>query len=255
MNNYREFAISLALKAGDIMKRNFILGMHKEWKEDDSPLTAADLAINDLVIAEVKKQFPGHGIIAEEGSSFNNEEYVWICDPVDGTTPFSRGYPTFLFSLALVRYGQPILGVLYDPILDRLVVAESGGGAYLNGNIKLQVDESPEFTRSIVALEADKSELRGKLIRNKHCLVTTFACISYSSLLVAFGQFRAVLWFGKTPWDGAAVQIVVEESGGICTDVNGAKQRYDGPINGIVASNKTVHPILIDMIQQEKALE
>ena len=233
------------------MRQNFKIGMSKQWKEDNTPLTETDLAINELVVAGVHKHFPGHGILAEEGSDFHGEEYIWVCDPVDGTNPFSHGYPIFLFSLALVRHGRPILGILYDPILDRLVVAESGKGAYLNDCNKLQVNEAPEFIRSIVALEADKSELRGELIRNKRCLVTTFACISYSSLLVALGQFRAALWFGKTPWDGAAVQIVIEESGGICTDINGARQRYDGPINGIVASNKTIHPILIEMIKQE----
>ena len=249
MNNYREFAISLALKAGDIMKRNFTLGMHKEWKKDNSPLTVTDVAINDLVITKVKKRFPDQGVIAEEGSSFHDEEYVWICDPVDGTNPFSRGYPTFLFSLALVRNGHPILGVLYDPILDRLVVAESGKGAYLNSRTKIQVDKSSEFTRSIIALEADMSKLRSELI-GKDCLVTTFACISYSALLVALGQFRAAIWLGKTPWDGAAVQIITEEAGGVCTSIDGVEQKYDRSINGLVATNKKTHPILIEMIRR-----
>lgn len=248
MNHYKKFAIPVALKAGNIMRHNFKIGMAKEWKQDNSPLTATDLAINDLVLSEVGKSFPDHGILAEEGSRFNNEEYVWVCDPVDGTTPFSHGYPTFTFSLALVKNGYPILGLIYDPILDRLVTAESGQGAYLNGRTKIKVNGSPEFNRSIVALEADMAKLRSELL-NKKCLVTTFACITYPSLLVAIGEFKAAIWHGKSPWDGVAAQIIVEEAGGICTDIRGSKQRYDGPVNGIIASNKLVHPILVEMIK------
>lgn len=243
-----EFALSLAMKAGEIMRQNFSLGIHKEWKADNSPLTSTDTAINELVIVEVDKNFPHHGVIAEEGSRFGGEDYVWICDPVDGTNPFSHGYPTFTFSLALVRSGIPILGILYDPILERLVTAELGRGAYLNGRSRIGVDESLRFVRSIVALEAEAPKLRSELV-GRGCLVTTFACISYPSLLVALGQFAAVMWFGKTPWDGAAVQIIIDEAGGTCTDIMGEKQMYDRQINGLIAGNKTIHPELIEMVK------
>ena len=242
--------MSLALTAGEIMRQNFTIGMHKEWKKDDSPLTVTDLAINELVITEVRKNFFDHGIIAEEGSYFHNEEYVWVCDPVDGTNPFSHGYPTFTFSLALVRNGYPILGLLYDPILDRLIVAESGHGALLN-NKPIRVSESTSLSRSLVAFEINDpyyNRLRDKLVEDG-CLLTTFACISYSSLLVAIGEFRAAIWHGKSPWDGAAVQIIIEEAGGFCTSIDGSIQKYNCEINGIVASNIQIHPKLIEMIK------
>lgn len=249
MTNHGEFAIALALRAGNIMRSNFVLGVEKTWKEDNGPLTKTDLAVNDLVISEVRRKFPDHGVLGEEKSFSEGREFLWVCDPIDGTNPFSHGYPTFLFSLALVKRGCPILGVLYDPILDRLVMAESGNGAYLNGRSKIRVDESPELARSLVALEPpDMSKFRSELLKKK-CLVTTFYCITYSSLLVALGQFKAAIWSGKTPWDGAAVQIITEEAGGVCTDINGFRQKYDGPINGLVVSNKSLHPVLIEMIK------
>lgn len=250
MNNYRGFAVSLALMAGDIMKRNFTIGMRKDWKKDNSPLTETDLAINDLVINKVRKNFFDHGIIAEEGSYFNGEEYVWVCDPVDGTNPFSHGYPTFTFSLALAKNGIPILGLLYDPILERLVIAESSLGAYLNDKL-IRVSDSSSLSRSLVVLEINDprySRLRESLIRTG-CLITTFACISYASLLVAIGEFKAAIWYGKSPWDGAAVQIIIEEAGGVCTSIDGFTQKYNCEINGIVASNKQIHPELIKMIK------
>ena len=251
MDNYRKFAVSLALKAGGIMKKNFKTGMAKEWKEDNSPLTATDLAINDLIISEVRKQFSDHGILAEEGSYFHGEDCVWVCDPVDGTNPFSHGYPLFTFSLALVENGYPVLGLLYDPILDRLIVAESGNGALLNDK-PIRVSESSSFTRSLVAFEINDphfNKVRDGLIK-EGCLLTTFACISYASLLVAVGEFRAAIWYGKSPWDGAAVQIIVEEAGGVCTNIEGYPQKYDREIKGIVASNKLIHPKLIEMIKE-----
>lgn len=251
MNNVIQFAISLALKAGDIMRQNFRMGMDKEWKEDNSPLTVTDLAINDLVISEVRKNFKGHGVIAEEGSCFNNEEFVWVCDPVDGTNPFSHGYPLFTFSLALVRDGRPILGLLFDPMLNRLILAESGRGVRLNQK-PITVSESTSLNRSLVALENNDTrfyKIRERLA-GQGSLVLTFASISYSSMLVAIGEFKAAIWFGKTPWDGAAVQVVMEEAGGICTDILGNNQRYDRNINGLVVSNKSIHPRIIEMIRE-----
>lgn len=239
----------MALKAGEIMKQNFTTGMRKEWKKDNSPLTATDLAINELIINEAHKNFPSHGVLAEEGSNFNGEEHVWVCDPVDGTIPFSHGYPTFTFSLALARQGRPILGLIYDPMLNRMIIAESGKGAYLN-NKPIKVSESSSLSRSLVAIEHNQlqfNKMRQDLVE-AGCIIISLASITYSSLLVAIGEFAAVIWYGKSPWDGAAVQIIIEEAGGICTDINGNGQKYDREINGIVASNKNLHSRLMGMI-------
>src|SRR3989344_1795821 len=128
-----EFAKGIAREAGALMRQNFTLGMKKEWKDDDTPLTKTDLAINQLVLEAVQKKYPEHSYIGEEGNNIKESEYTWVCDPVDGTIPFSHGYPTFAFSLALTKNGESILGVIYDPIMDRLVHAEKGRGAFLNG--------------------------------------------------------------------------------------------------------------------------
>lgn len=249
MENYKDFAISLALKSGNIMRKNFKVGMHKEWKKDNSPVTETDIAINDLVIKEASKHFPSHGVLGEEASYFNGEEYVWVCDPVDGTNPFSRGYPLFTFSLALVRNGHPILGLIYDPMLDRLLIAEYGKGTHVNNQL-VRVSESLSLSRSVVAIESNnpRFEKLRRYLAKEGCLITSFACVTYSSLLVAIGEFAAVIWEGKTAWDGAAVQIIIDEAGGTCTDILGSVQRYDGEINGLVASNKKIHSQLLKLI-------
>lgn len=256
--NHRGFAIALSMEAGNIMRKDFTLGMHKDWKEDNTPLTRTDVAINELVVDRVHDILPDHGVLAEEGSNFNGEEYVWVCDPIDGTNPFSHGYPTFTFSLALVHRGQPILGLLYDPILGRLVVAESGKGALLTSpsrfihDLPIKVSRSPLLTRSLVSIESGNprfNKLRNDLVdMGNH--VATFVCITYSSMLVAMGEIAGAIWDGNTPWDAAAVQVIIEEAGGVCTNIEGEQQRYDGPVKGIVVGPKEIHRQLIEMIRK-----
>src|SRR6185369_6851970 len=99
---HKEFALQMAQEAGGIIRSNFSMGMKKEWKEDVTPVTVSDLAINKDLIEGVKQHFPGHSVYGEEESALiDGAEYVWVCDPVDGTLPFSHGIPTCMFSLAL----------------------------------------------------------------------------------------------------------------------------------------------------------
>lgn len=124
--NHLDFAINLAKQAGPIIKNNFVLGMKKEIKQDKTPLTVTDLAINDLVNKAVAKMFPDHGLISEEGGFYSGQDYTWVCDPVDGTIPFSHGVPICMFMLGLMYKGQSILGVVYDPFMDKMYYAEKG---------------------------------------------------------------------------------------------------------------------------------
>lgn len=246
MKDYKDFSIDLARKAGKIMKNNFSLGMKKEWKTDGTPLTITDTSINRLVINEIEKDYPSFGIIAEEESRPKDSEYTWVCDPLDGTIPFSHGYPTFVFSLALTENGESILGVIYDPIMDRMLFAEKGKCAFLNSK-KIKVSNQKTLnSRSIINYDA---EVRGNKIRDslleKECYVSTLYSAVYASLLVACGQFTAELYGHKYPWDGAAAKIIIEEAGGKVTDFDGKEQRYDRNINGFIASNGLVHDELL----------
>src|SRR6266404_2863697 len=89
-----EFAVATAKSAGETMRRYFRADdLGTEWKGDATPLTVADTKINDFVIEEVKAHFPTHGVHGEEASFSTNREFVWVCDPVDGTMPYSIGLP------------------------------------------------------------------------------------------------------------------------------------------------------------------
>lgn len=128
-----EFATQLAHQAGNIMLKYFQIGVPKEDKKDGSPVTIADRLVNELVIEQVQKVYPRDGVLAEEASDMKNDaEYLWVCDPIDGTIAYMFGVPVSKFSLALVKDGKPVVGVIYDPYMKRLYHAVKGEGAFLN---------------------------------------------------------------------------------------------------------------------------
>lgn len=250
MSKELEFAIDLAKQAGEIMRQNFSIGMKKDWKADNTPLTITDTTINALVLGAVKNEYPLHSFLGEEGSRIIESEYTWVCDPVDGTMPFSHGYPTFVFSLALTKNGESVLGVIYDPVCDRLLYAERGQGAFLNGE-KISVSKDSEITtKSFISVNGDSQlmSLRNQLVVSGCRVPNLYSCV-YAGMLVAMGEFLAEVFVYKNPWDAASVKIIVEEAGGRVTSLLGDEQRYDQPINGFVASNGLIHQKLVDMIK------
>jgi myo-inositol-1(or 4)-monophosphatase len=254
---YRDLAIDIAHQAGEIIRDKFKLGMGKEWKEGKivSPVTETDLAINELVIRAIKERFPDHGIIGEERSEpGETNEDIWVCDPVDGTTPFSHGVPTCVFSLALTRDGESLLGVVYDPFMDRLFVAERGSGASLNGS-PIRVSAAETIARGVIGVELPPvlshhfPQLRNELVMNKAKILTVGSTI-YMGALVACGEFVANIFTGDKPHDAAALKILVEEAGGKVTDIWGDEQRLDRDIKGFLATNGLVHEELLDLIRE-----
>lgn len=245
-----DFATNLARKAGVLIKDNFALGMRKEWKEDQTPLTVTDEKINALVLESIQEKYPAHSIIAEEGSRLTESEYVWVCDPIDGTIPFSHGYPISTFSLALTHKGESILGVVYDPFCDRLFTAEKGAGAFLNGN-RISVSPGLGFAKtSIIAVDGEDwfPSLRQKLWGKGCRVVNLYSCV-YVGMLVASGEFAASIFGNKTPWDAAAVKIIVEEAGGKVTSLTGENQSYSQPTKGFIASSGPLHEELVELVK------
>ena len=103
MEQYLEFTKNLAKEAEEIALRYFSFEVENTWKEDNTPLTKADTEINDLVIKRINEAYPEHSIYGEEKSDIKeNSQYIWVCDPIDGTMAFSCGLPIFVFSIALV---------------------------------------------------------------------------------------------------------------------------------------------------------
>jgi|SRR3989338_7530708 len=255
MEQYRNFALKIAKEAGKIMKEYFVVGMARQEKKDTSPVTEADLKINSLLIKEVVKLFPSHSVLGEEESNVvKGSEYVWVCDPVDGTIPYSLGLPISVFSLALVKNGEVLLGVTYDPFCDRLYSAEKGKGAYLNEK-KIHVSNSTTLEKAKIEYEMwnkSKYDLQPLVneLKKYNTFFMQFSSYVNPSVLVAAGEFTATIFPHTTPHDAAAVKIIVEEAGGKVTDIFGNEQRYDQPINGLLVSNGILHDQLVALAKQ-----
>ena len=253
----KKFAIDVALEAGEIMLRYFHSGeFDTEIKKDNSPVTCADLEINQMVIDRINKRFPTHSVQGEEGDMIKSSDYVWVCDPIDGTVPFSKQIPIATFSLALVYNGKSILGVTYDPFGDRLIYAIKNNGAYLN-NQKITVSKKKLDVTSTINIEwwpeaqTDVVIPLHELAKKNDVYHIHLPSIVYVGMLVAMGKLEAGIFPGTKGKnvDIAALKIIVEEAGGRVTDLDGNEQRYDEDINGAVISNRVVHRDIITALK------
>lgn len=254
--DYLSFALDLARDAGAIMKQNFILGMKKEWKSDSTPLTETDVKIHDLVCASIIRAFPEHAILSEEEDArlgATDSDYVWICDPIDGTHNFSHGIPTATFMLTLVHEGSPVVTVINDPFMDRLFYAEKGKGAFMN-NSAVRVSDTPSLKNTVVALGKVNSRLLPVygVLREEHGVrVMSGLSIGYVGALVAAGELSAVLFSGRDAHDTVAIKLLVEEAGGRATDLGGSVvSRCDQDVDGQIASNGRVHDELVRIVAE-----
>ena len=259
MNEHLEFAKTIAKQAGDIIRRNFGLSVNREWKSDNTPLTATDTAINQLVIDEVKKRFPEHGVLGEEDSFGTDREYVWVTDPIDGTMPFSHGIPASVFSIALTTGGRSQVAVVCDPFTDRLYWAAKGEGAFVNGqplHVNEQAELGPQVFIDVAAKFSfngfDGLKILGSLLQADVRASKSFTAI-YNALPVVTGQHAASIVLLEFPWDGAAISLIATEAGGTVTDLHGNERLWDQNGDGFVISNGVVHDQLLKIIANSRS--
>ena len=261
MENYLQFAKQLAKEAEEIALQYFSFEVESTWKEDNTPLTKADSEINDLVIRRINETFPEHSIYWEEWSEIkNNSKYIWVCDPIDGTMAFSCGMPLFVFSLALVEQetGQPILGLINDPIMKNMYWAYKNWGSYRN-NKKIEVIKDSTFEKTTYSLTGASGKDIGfsnlpfhKLMSEKKSRVMKFPSFIYGAIQVANWKYIWGAFYGKSGHDVAALKIITEEAWGKVTDLYGNERRYDKDWTGCLVSNGYLHDELLQIVQMGK---
>ena len=138
-NEYLEFAEEIAFYAGKVMLEYYDDNKDLNYKEDKTVVTLVDKKINSYLIEKVKERYEKHSVNGEEESYTNDSEYMWVCDPLDGTEMYVNHIPVFVFSLALVHNGEPIVGVVYNANEEKMYSAIKGEGAYCN-NSKISVN-------------------------------------------------------------------------------------------------------------------
>ena len=255
MNDYLKFAKKIANYARKEMLKNFNDSLNIEYKEDNTIVTNIDKKINDYLIKEVKRKYPAHSIDGEE-NQFGQSNYIWVCDPIDGTAMYARKIPIAVFSLALVIDGIPTVAVVYDPFTNNLYSAIKNQGAYKN-NTLLQVNNyNLNNIKSIGHCdinsydEFNSIDILKKL--HKYTRLSDIGSIARAGMCVASGEFTFAIFLGKKHknCDIAAIKLIVEEAGGIVSDLYGNEQRYDQDINGAIISNQKTYKILLDIIKE-----
>lgn len=252
---YLAFAKELASESGKMMLEYFRSDrLTTTWKEKNSPVTIADSKINTHVIERVKARFPKHGILGEEESFNPDSKVVWVVDPIDGTNLFNLGMPNSTFCLALVVDGEVYVAVVYDPYLKRMFWATRGGGTFRNGEV-VQVVDTTDFNHGYIFAQADKTDNSGttaeihKRLKKRGVKIMAIPSFTYMALAILEGKMLAAFMPYGSPWDAAAISLLIQEAGGKTTDLNGSERKYNEWGDGILVSNGAVHDELVAMIK------
>lgn len=234
----------------------FRLGMERDDKDDGTPVTKADTAINQLVLDSFERDFPDISVIGEEGSHrVDGARFTILCDPVDGTIPFCRGLPISAFCISMIRAGLPVMATIHDPFCNRTWCAERGSGTFLNDE-RASVSSHDHIERSCVCVctwpgsPYNLHVVAGKLM-GMRAQVMNGLTIAYMGGLVASGAIEATIFPGRKIWETSAMQLIVEEAGGKATDLYGKPLRYDDPskeIDGHIISNGRIHDTLVELV-------
>lgn len=243
------FALDLAERAGVMLAERFRSPEARKpgFKGRRNLVTATDRELEDFITAEISRAYPGHGILAEEAHAQDLEsEWLWVIDPLDGTTNFVHGHPFVAVSIGLLHERKPFLGVVNAPMLGMLFDAVTGGGARLNGEF-VSVSRTKEIADSLVAtgFAYNRNDCNADNLDN----FTRFAseargirrCGSAATDLcfVAAGIYDLFWELWLAPWDVAAGCVIVTEAGGRVSDLRGGDDYIFG--KSIVASNGILH--------------
>ena len=248
-----ETAIKAAKLAGEKLEYYFESSLEYHEKEDKSFVTKEDIEADELIINEIKRNHPDHEILTEENGVIGEKsDYLWMVDPLDGTNNFTRGVPIFSTTLALTYKSEPILSVVYYPPTKGLFTAEKGKGAYWNGE-KIKVSETGDLSKILISFgkgrepKDRKAMLKGiNNLYNKVRSVRIFGSAALELAYVAEGRVDAFAILGLKRWDFIGGLLLVEESGGKVTNLDGTKWDFNSTY--ILASNGNVHNELLKIL-------
>lgn len=264
-------AINAAAKAGEWIKSR--LGTVKDLNTKYSPqdlVTEVDKGAEQMIRKLILTHFPDHYILGEEGVEAGpiasakaleealEEEYLWIVDPIDGTTNYVHEFPFYCVSIALAHKGEVIIGVIYDPSRDELFVAEKGKGAYVHGR-KTSVSAENTLAEALLvtgfpperefALKVNMKGLNHMAPKARSIRAGGSAALHMA--YVAAGRLSGFWEIGLNAWDLAAGALLVQESGGTVTDTSG--KPYELSVRHVAATNGRIHAELVQELKDAKA--
>ena len=226
-------AVMAARRGGDILVRhlNRLDKIKVEQKGRNDFVSEVDHAAEEAVIDVILKHHPDHAIRAEESGTRGESDHVWIIDPLDGTTNYLHGFPVFCVSVAVAHKGRVEHGVVYDPLRQELFTASRGQGALLDGR-RIRVSGRSDMMRALIGTGfpyRDSNESFDPYMNMltkamKHTTgIRRAGAAALDLAYVAAGRLDAFWETGLMPWDLAAGALIIRESGGIVSALDGGE--------------------------------
>lgn len=255
MARYLDVAVKLAREAGRLQMEHLEDAHTIEHKEGIQLVTEVDKACESLIVDGLRQHFPEHDVFAEEGTGERKEsEFMWIIDPLDGTTNYAHQFPFFGVSIGLQRKGEVIAGATYDPNRDELFEAELGKGARLNGN-RISVSGNAQLQNALLATgfayvdrsrgHLDNMDYFEAFVRDARAVRRPGAA-TIDLAYVACGRLDGFWELNLKPWDMAAGLLIIREAGGKVTGFDGGDFDLFG--NQMLASNGIIHEQMSEVL-------
>lgn len=248
-------------KTKDIVRRASALMMSRDFAIEQKEgclniVTSSDIAVQEFLCRELAAALPGSGFICEEEDVHDpDHEYVWVIDPIDGTSNYSRGLDACAISVALKKGPEVILGVVYSPARGEMYWAERGHGAFCNGRPLHTSDRSFEngmFCTAMSLYRKEYAAICDEIIMDTYYQcndIRRFGVASLELCFVAAGYCELYFEMRLMPWDWAAASLILEEAGGAISGLDGTLPRFDGPDLVCAASSPAHHARLLGIIR------
>lgn len=256
MNPMLNIAVQAARQAGKMITRSLdhLDSLEIGKKSRNDYVTQVDKLAEEEIINTIRKAYPNHGILAEEsGSSPGQEDFVWIIDPLDGTTNFIHGFPQFAVSIALLHKNKLEIAVIEDPLRQEVFTASRGHGAQLN-NRKIRVSLCEHLSNALIGtgFPFKKLDRLPKYLQTFEKLIPQTAGIRRAGAAaldlayVAAGRLDGFWEMNLSPWDMAAGALLIMEAGGLVSDFEGQNKYL---LNGdLVAGNSKIYKALLPLL-------
>jgi len=247
-------AVEAARRAGRVIAERYPSGRNVTIKGYRDIVTQVDTEAETVILDLIRTRFPDHAVLSEEaGGSEMSSDYTWVVDPLDGTTNYAHRVPVFCVSIGVLERGQPLIGVIHDPLRDQTFVAERGKGAVLDGEA-MRVSRTSRLSHALLGLDWGHSDdVRGQVLElllqvAPRCgTVRALGSAALAQAYVAAGWLDAYLNLALKPWDAAAGMLLVTEAGGRCTTLEGEPYRVDLP--GCLVTNGLLHSELLAVMR------
>jgi len=247
-------AVEAARRAGQLIAERYPMQRNVSRKGYRDLVTETDIAAEEVILHLIQDRFPDHEILSEEARGGDiGEGYTWVIDPLDGTSNYTHRVPIFSVSIALLRQGKPLIGVVYDPTRDHLFAGQRGSGATLNDQ-PLETSAIPQLHEALIGFDwARDEEKRDRVLSGLQRVaprchtVRALGSAALGLAYVAAGWLDGYFHLALHPWDTAAAVLLITEAGGCCTSFDG--KPFDVSKPRCVATNSRIHKALLNALR------